>query len=422
MLGFDEVRSLCLTVAVMGSLLKGKPRAELTKEMSRAFHAAVQARSLAFQRGDAAAEELFTSALLYRLGDLAFWCFGGESADEVIEMMNQTGCSAAEAERQVLGFELKELTLGLSKAWGIGPLLEEAFAEEHMTDSRWSVVALSHRLVRAAEESWVGEEIEALTVEAATYAAVTPAQMTDMLHANAEEAVSVAKGFGARHVGEVIPTVASQSGNSPPARTAVGILESIHTATVKEVIPLFEPDPTRQLSVLREISSRLEAGTDAHEILELILEGIHKGVGMDRAVFALLSPNRKYLRGKTALGRATEGLLGRFKFDVRPEQPNVFHFVIESQSALWVPDREAAAMKKLIPESVSSVIGESPFFVAPTIVAGKPIGVFYSDRQPSGRECTHEDYESFKQFAIQAELALAHLETVHSRGEDPRLR
>ncbi|MCB0323403.1 MAG: HDOD domain-containing protein [Bdellovibrionales bacterium] len=414
MLGFNEVRSLCLTIAIVGQLLKGKPRAQVTDEMGRAFHAAVQARSLAFQRGDPAAEEIFTAALLYHIGEMAFWCFGGEKADEVIREV-ESGVPELEAQRNVLGFELRELTVQLSQKWGIGPLLQQAFDGAQNEDSRWRAVELGHKIAAAVSKGWDSEQLEAVGKEATSFVNLSLEQLMPTVRENAVKAIETAKSFGARIAGETIPP--------PPSEEAVAAAREASEAAAAEFAassapPSFlEPDPIVQLRILREIAAKLECGTDVNEILELILEGIYCGIGMDRALFALLSPNRRYLRAKTARGASTYYLMNKFKFDISPQQPNIFHFVIESQSALWVPDRSAAAIQKLIPQSINVVIGSnSPFFIAPTVVDGKPIGIFFADRHESGRDLDHEEYEAFKQFAIQADLALAHLDKAQERN------
>ena len=83
MLGFDMVRQIALSVAFVDAFLRGRVRERVQREMARAFHAAVQARWLAARRHDAQPEEVFIAALLYRFGDLAFWCFAGTTGDEI---------------------------------------------------------------------------------------------------------------------------------------------------------------------------------------------------------------------------------------------------------------------------------------------------------------------------------------------------
>ena len=85
LLGFDTVRSMCLSIALIDSLTQGQQREQVIQEMARSLHAAVQARNVALQRHDSSPEEVFVAALLYRLGDMAFWCFGGEHADALLK-------------------------------------------------------------------------------------------------------------------------------------------------------------------------------------------------------------------------------------------------------------------------------------------------------------------------------------------------
>ena len=273
---------------------------------------------------------------------------------------------------------------------------------------------LGNQLALAVEQGWNSPDVERLLDDIAGYGNIRRDQVRTFLAENAEEAIKVAKGFGVRLTGDSIPV--PRGSDTYPTVTDIDEERAGDAAPIR--FDFLNPDPMVQLNTLRDISARLESGTDVNEILELILEGIYCGIGMDRALFALLSPNRKYLRAKTARGASTHLLMNGFRFEVTHDKPNIFHFVIESQSALWVPDRSAAAIQKLIPDNVERIIGNSPFFIAPTIVEGKPIGVFFADRHDSGRELTHEDYEAFKQFAIQADLALAHLDRLQHKSLD----
>ncbi|MAT65070.1 MAG: GAF domain-containing protein, partial [Gammaproteobacteria bacterium] len=65
LLGFDAVRGLALSIAVVESAARGANKARLAADMARAFHAAVQARAFAQQRRDRSPEEVFIATLLF---------------------------------------------------------------------------------------------------------------------------------------------------------------------------------------------------------------------------------------------------------------------------------------------------------------------------------------------------------------------
>jgi len=86
-LGFEVVKNLSLSLTVVEALLKPPVKDLLVGLMARSFHAAVQANAMAERRGDTAPEELFTAALLYHLGEMAFWCVAEREAEQILELM-----------------------------------------------------------------------------------------------------------------------------------------------------------------------------------------------------------------------------------------------------------------------------------------------------------------------------------------------
>ena len=197
MLGFNEVRTMCLTVSVLKQMTEKSSHSQLTKLMGRAFHAAVQARSLAIQRGERAPEEVFISALMYNLGEMAFWCFGGEQAEKLGKELEKPGTSTQEASEKILGFSLEELTLGLSAEWGLGSLLEDVIIGDDTDNPRCQAVLLGHKVATAVEEGWGSPEAAAAMQELAEYTGVSVDTLAPTIRENAVEAATTAKDFGA---------------------------------------------------------------------------------------------------------------------------------------------------------------------------------------------------------------------------------
>lgn len=73
MIGFENVRLISLSVTLIDSLLERAPREQLLELLARSFHAAVQARNIAGYVLSRHEEEVFIAALLYNVGELAFW-------------------------------------------------------------------------------------------------------------------------------------------------------------------------------------------------------------------------------------------------------------------------------------------------------------------------------------------------------------
>lgn len=406
-LGINEIRNICLTVSMIDVLLKADSKEQLAGEMAKAFYAATIARQLAERRGDETPEEVFVAALLYRLGEMAVWCFGGETAARLEHALGEPGGSKSTAERSVLGFRLTELTAALAERWQLGDLLRESLKPGAEGNSRVKGVVLSNRFAEVAAQGLDASLPQRLAQEMAEYAGVPLANITNLIRVSSAEAAAVAKSYGAVSAARLIPKIRQAEAAAPGAGRKTPAVEApreVEPPAQEEKIETLEPDPQLQLKILRELTAVLAEEPDVHSVLEIVLEGMYRGIGMDRAFLALLSPDRKHLKVKFALGAERAALSQRFDVEIDAGYPHIFYEVVEKQKTFWVGSGSTRESK--IPLPIRAVLGTSHFYVAPTVIAGRSIGAFYADRKTSGRELDADSYESFKLFSQQANLAL----------------
>lgn len=395
-LGFQEVRSICLSIAIVESMLKGQQKQHVVEEMARAFHAAVQARAFARKRKDTSPEEVFIATLLYRLGDMAFWAFSGE-AGEVLdhELRQHSGEDAEKLQRKVLGFPLRELTLGLSREWKLGSLLEASLEGKSDQNPRAGNVDLGYQLAEAAERGWKDPGVSQLLDRIAENLYLPVEDVRNLVQENAREAAETAAFYGADSASRLIPLADGET-----AATS-------DTEHDSESVAFLEPDPGLQLKILRELSSLMESQPDFNMVLEMVLEGMYRGIGMDRTLFALRTPDQRFVAGRYALGVGNERLRLQFQVETITGKPNLFAHVIEHQSPVWMGGEGSAELEKLLTDAVRAITLDADFFVTPIEIHNKVIGIFYADRQPSGRPLDEESFSSFRHFAQQGNQALA---------------
>ena len=398
LLGFDEVRSICLSIAVVESMLKGKQKQRVIEEMARSFHAAVQARAIARKRKDPAPEEVFIATLLSRLGDMAFWAFAGPSAERLDAALQRQGGDLPEAvQRRVLGFALSDLTLGLSREWKLGDLLEQSLQGRSDRNPRAGNVMLGYQLASAAEHGWDAPDVKRLVERIAENLYLPVPEVTRMVRSNADEAADTAAFYGAARASRLIPVVRETA-------------EAPDVVAEQPVTPVFlEPDPMLQLTILRELAALMDTRPDYNLVLEMVLEGMYRGVGMDRTLFALRTPDHRFLAGRYALGVDNEVLRQQFHIETLEAKPNLFQHVIQTRQALWAGQPGNAAERRLLTPQVRAICADAPFFVTPIEIRGKVIGVFYADRKVSGRPLDEDSFTSFRHFAQQGNLALSFL-------------
>jgi len=398
LLGFNTVRSLCLSIAIIDSMSKNAQKSRVADLMARSFHAAIQARAFAEKRRDPSPEEVFIATLLSSIGDLAFWSVKSDVAANLNEVLQRPGYTRASAEREVLGFELQDLSLGLTRKWNLGKLLEHVLEHKGDADPRVSNVEYGNELATQAEKGWETPETKQLLGRVAEAMYLPLQDATKLIHENASQAAKTAQYFGIGDAADLIPLPKSQQK-----------LERVASvAREDDQKPTFaEPDPMLQLTILRELSGMLDGKHDINLLLEMVLEGISRGIGMDRALFAMLNPERNKLRARYALGWGDD-FRDTFIFDISPLKASVFSHVLEAREPLWVGQGSDARLKPLLTAQVIEVTGNSPFFVMPVEVNGRSIGLFYADRMTSGRALDEESYMAFRHFCQQANLALAY--------------
>lgn len=396
-IGFNGVRDLCLSIAIIDTFLHGPHRERVVAEMARSLHAAVQARDLARLMGEKEPEEIFIAALLRRLGRLAFWCFAGEidelAAAELQAAMDSTASSLVALEREHLGFKLDDLTTGLNKAWGLSPLLGDLLANRPRTPKRVQLVDTAYEVVEAVEEGFASKALDQAIKQLSKRFGVSPQAVRKRIEANAADARQIIADMGMSELAERIP--------DPLGRP---LADGEQGNKAGSEWP--EPDVEVQMAVLRELSDLLEAPRpDFNKLIDLVLEGVYRGVGMDRCVVALVTDKGQHLVVKYSLGKDSDRLESQFDFDLH-EQDCLVVKTMAQQRPVWVDPRPDIGGEHALDEKIATISGGA-FLLMPLPVDNRSIGCLYADRKPSGRLISADQYSAFRMFGQQIRLALS---------------
>ncbi|MGD8926172.1 MAG: HDOD domain-containing protein, partial [Thioalkalispiraceae bacterium] len=313
MLGFNEVKNIALSIAMIDTILRGIQHVHVVEEMARSLHAAVQARAIAKSRGVKDVEEVFIAALLYRLGNMAFWCFP-RGAEKALDAEYTVANSEAEAEKKIIGFRLAQLTEALNDEWHLSHLLDEMFSEsaehtEHVKD-----IDQAYDLVIAVEQGWGSIDTRDAIQAISQRTALSFEDTVEMVHQSAKAAAQTAMEYGAVNAGKMI---------NLPESLEIDIQE--YGADEKG----FVPDLNLQLGILRELTVMLRDKVDLNTILGTVLEGIYRALGMDRTVLAFITADGKLLKAKYVYGKDSARFENCFEFDVTSAESNIFFKLVK---------------------------------------------------------------------------------------------
>ncbi len=384
MLGFDVVRSISLSVAMIDTLLRGKRHERVLAEMARSFHAAIQAKALALSRGELSPEEIFIASLLFRLGPMVFWCFPYDRSQAMEAALKEFPEAPETAERQVLGFTLTQLTGALTREWHLSGLLEAALQSHRSRDPRVYTLELGHAIAASAERGWATPEMNRRIEAVAEFLRIQHEEAQRLVHRSARQAVKTAEEFGAVAVSSLIPLPGGSMAENDTA-----------------VRQRSRGDTQLQLSVLRELSAMLSERVDLSALLGMVLEGIYRGIGMDCAVLALVSPDGRRLKAKYVLGSDRTRLMECFSFELGGRQEHVFGRILADSEPVWF-SRRREVLEAGLTHAVRNCTGGADFFAMPLMIGGNARGLFYADRSANGDPLEEEGFIGFRHFCEQA--------------------
>lgn len=340
--------------------LSSNPRAlsALRRVASRAHHAAYQARDWAIYRTDIESEEVFVAAILAEVPEMVLQCVDPVTA----EMLGQ-----AEAQ-----FTLDELRDALLTAQKVPDLLLGMMDAGKTNHPRALNVTLATAIARHAEQGWYGAAMLRDMEAAAAFLHLSPGDMAGRIHRTAVLAARAWKWYGA------IPAAAWLPYPPPPA-----------AVTTEPAAPSTTPPRNSQ------------------ELIAWALATLRQQ-GMGRAMFALASPDRQWLRAKWVEGVAPDSPLAGLTLSLA--RHNLFAQLLGKPQSVWLHDANRDNLKPFLTADILKAIGYGDFFAMSIFLKDKPLGLLYADgREGTGTGLDEHAYHAFKQVGGKVSQGLAQL-------------
>lgn len=426
LLGFDAVRDLAISLSVIEQVLRGQNRNALLEEMALAFHTATQSQTLARMAQDDVVAEIFVAGLLYRIGLLAV--LSGSDPRVADYLAEKADFGAGEPgqitrlEKRVFGCDMTQLSRRLAQHWSLGQVLQKALSPEpgRVGDR----IASGRRIAEVTMRTgWESSEANQLLARIARNMGLNLADLREKVHDSSEVAREMAVQFGATKVAPLIPETAKAKAKRDEAERQAadektGSVDEKTGSAAKSkgdaaaaggdgaLSGVLMPDPRIQLEMLGRMAELLSGKPDINRLLHTVVEGVHRGIGMDRTVFALLTTKKDAVAAKFVLTEVEERLQASFRFSLRPEMNPLLAAVIGQRRAFWIRADSPPDERKLVRGPFAQFVGKSDFLIHPVLFSDKCIGFLYADRANSERPIESSDEASFRQFVQQLSLGL----------------
>jgi serine/threonine protein kinase len=445
-LGLDHIRSISLGLSFVELFQKQHPKVDLKKIIAESFIAAALAKELGERLHYPEQEELFLATLFYNLGQISLAYYLPESYLEIQHRVEKSDLPSWKAEQQVLGTSINQLGITMAKECRVPDHLVEPLAASDQVlfspaqtprEQLWAVPCLANRVVgNLFREKGTEEELEGLMRQMEVCLNIPPEEGSGLIQKAYKTIREVSDSFGIEAEKFKPPVVSSGSKASSPRSDLLehlgkvfqapeGVEEEAPTAPVQieeakdktnnetKVIEKIEaPEKDREadrasliLKFLHDISKYIAEDQDINIIFSAILEGIHRGIGFDRALLVLCNPAKTQILGRYGVGAMSQELASQLDLPNDPTD-NIFGKVYFEKKAVFVQDVHGEPLRSFLSNAFLSLFGVSSFVITPIQAKGNVIGFFYADKVLSKETITQEDYQLFLHLAFHASFAL----------------
>ncbi|WP_372972582.1 GAF domain-containing protein, partial [Marinobacter sp.] len=310
------------------------------------------------------------------IGELAFWSCDTEQAGELAQRLRADE-DPVEAQKAVLHTTFPEITRGLAEAWALGPFIRDVVSASRPNSPASSLARRAVTMAELAEEGWRTPEMDRLMEAMGRELDENPATIRDQARLNAGEAGKVAVSLGIPQVQALLP---GGSGDiEVPAPPAI--------------------DADLQLRILRELAQSLTEKPDLNTVFQLVLEGLHRGIGLTRVALLMSDRDGRRLVLRKCVGPQTESWRDGFQIN-RDGSGSLGQLLPHGTCSIYQPPRHTTE------QDFDPWLGRVPALTGPLLANGRVLGMFYADFGATGSKPTDEHLQAFNHFLQHAQLCL----------------
>lgn len=392
-LGYNTLKHICITAKMIDSMLRNRDISEnvherLLRLMAKSFHSAMVAKMLLGDRAEDTQEEVYISALLHDLGEIAFWSMGGEITELLDDALRKHAGKKDEIVRSILGTSFDQLCVGLASAWNMGEMIIRSIEDPSRRTPELRAIGLACDYSEAITDLDSKIDIRHCIDEMSKLSEASASNIRTKLQHCTEESVELAVSYGA---GALTRYLDPQAENTEPE--------------IEEV--RHEPNELMQLKLLRELTQIANEDADLNVLVNTVIEGLHRGVGMDRVIVFMLNQDKDKMKPRFVSCQNAERIETGFVFPLGVTK-TVFDEVYKTHVPVWVNDPTSSEWRTRLTPAIQGLVEGQSFFVAPLMVNRKCLGLVYADRAESLNKLEPDDYAAFNHFTSQLSLCLSH--------------
>jgi HD-like signal output (HDOD) protein len=352
--------------------------------ISRAYHAATNARHFAALRHDLEGDEVMLSALLHDLSELLLWWVAPEAAMQIERMLASVReLRSQAAQRVVLGFTLDELQLELAREWRLPKLLQALMDVRQASTYRVRTVQLSLAVARHSAHGWYDPALANDYDRLRSLLSLPVEQVVRRVRHCALQAARCWQLFGVPPAAAWLPML---PGDWPVdhARAQPGV------------------DAPTLARTLDQFAFAQQHSADRSSVEALLMYGLEVGLGMSRVWIGRLDRDAGQVRKQHAT--RADAAADPIDLSFAVGEGGLFDRLIErTQAVWWAPARNSSALD-LVPPQLRPRLGAGGFCCMSIELRGADTLLAYADMTDG--QLDDARYNAFKHLCGAARAAL----------------
>ena len=363
-LGVQSVKNICLTSKLVSSLLASKNLdlsvyEQLTQLMANSFYAGLLAKMMVPTYSEEVQEEVYLAAMLYRIGETAFWSAAGEDATHLANYDAVSTQDFTSHCRETIGTDFAELSKGLASSWRLSDLLIKALDKPTTRTDEIKVIYFADKLSAViSKPEGSQEEYHRLLTDIAAIMKISVRQLTVRIEHTREQAEKLLTSYGADILSDHIkrlPTDKDFITHESPTSTA-------------------ESKDKALLNAFMTLTKLMQSSKDINEYLQVSLEEIAKTFAFDLHSFLMLVDEKTRVKSRFVINKSACIDHRKINIPIRSKD-DVISRVIASDTAALINDSTEIRWKNMLSQEVHLQIADGAIAFIPVKIGAKAIGV-----------------------------------------------
>jgi HD-like signal output (HDOD) protein len=396
-LGIQTVKNICLTSKLVSSLLASKNLdinvyEQLTQLMANSFYAGMLAKMMVPNYSEEVQEEVYLAAMLYRIGESAFWSAGGDVAKK---LANHEANSPQEFEqycRQEMGINFTELSKGLAGTWSLSDLLIKALDQPTTRTDEVKVIYFADKLSTIiAKPEGCEEDYNHLLKEIANIVGISVRQLTVRIEHTREQAEKLLTSYGAEILTERIKSLPKVE----DFKSLEGEFNNKEFVSKEKAL----------LNGFMKLTKLIQNSKDFNEYLQLTLENLALTFAFDRSSFLMLVDDRARVKSRLVVNKNHREDISKINIGIK-HSDNVIARVINTDTAALINNHQEIRWRDLITQELSDLIEEGVIAFVPVKIGGKVIGVICLQFLTPQQKIETQDFQQICSFIDHMNMCL----------------